>query len=170
MNGWSIRTASSNFPLWRAETAYQAGREAEALSGFLELAYDYRDDERKGFVWMRVADLLLAKGDAKQALEAVDRAIRLSKARYLALSAMELKFRIYQKMRWHSEARELASYLLSQKFIRSNPSDLYAEMARADGAEGRLARALTEFRQAAAAARDAEAEKKPLNITVPVEV
>ncbi len=147
-------------PLWRAETAYQAGRAEEALSGFLEIAYDYRDDERKGFVWMRVADLLLAKGDAKQALEAADRAVRLSKARFLALSAMDLKFRIYQKLRWLSEARELASYLLGQKFIRSNPSDLYAEMARADGAEGKLARALTGFRQAAAAARDPEAEKK----------
>lgn len=147
-------------PLWRAETAYQAGRAEEALSGFLGLAHDYRDDERKGFVWMRVGDLLLAKGDAKQALEAVDRAIRLSKARFLVLSAMELKFRIYQKMRWLSEARELASYLLNQKFILSSPSDLYAEMARADGAEGKLARALTEFRQAAAASRDPEAAKK----------
>ena len=147
-------------PLWRAETAYQAGRAEEALSGFLELSADYRDDERKGFVWMRVADLLLSRGDAKQALDAADRAVRLSRARFLALSAMELKFRIYQKMRWSSEARELASYLLSQKFIHSNPSDLYAEMARADGAEGRLGRALTEYRQAAAAARDPEAAKK----------
>ncbi|MGE5663092.1 MAG: ABC transporter substrate-binding protein [Deltaproteobacteria bacterium] len=147
-------------PLWRAESAYQAGRAADALAGFLALADDYRDDERKGFVWMRVADLLLAKGDAKQALDAADRAVRLSKARFLALSAMELKFRIYQKMRWRSEAREMASYLLSQKFLLSDPSDLYAEMARADGAEGRLARALAEYRQAAAAARDAAAAAK----------
>ncbi len=147
-------------PLWRAEGAYEDGRAEEALSGFLALAYDYRDDERKGFVWMRVAGLLLAKGDAKQALDAVDRAVRLSKARYLALSALELKFRIYQKMRWRSEARELASYLLSQKFIHAEPSEFYAEMARADGADGKLARALSEFRQAAAAARDPEAEKR----------
>lgn len=147
-------------PLWRAETAYRGGRAEESLAAFLELAYDYRDDERKGFVWMRVAELLLAKGDAKQALEAADRAVRLSKARYLGLSAMDLKFRIYRKMRWLSEARELASYLLSQKFIQSDPSELYTEMARADGADGRLARALTEFRQAAAAARDPEAAKK----------
>ena len=147
-------------PLWRAESVYAAGRSEEALSAFLALAYDYRDDERKGFVWMRVADLLLAKGDAKQALEAVDRAVRLSKARYLALSAMELKFRIYGKLRWLSEARELASYLLSQKFIGADPADLYTQIARADGAEGRLARALAEFRQAAAAARDPETAKR----------
>ncbi len=147
-------------PLWRAERAYEDGRAEDALSAYLALAYDYRDDERKGFVWMRIAELLLAKGDAKQALEAADRAVRLSKARYLALSAMELKFRIYQKLRWFAEARELASYLLSQKFIRSKPSDLYAEMARADGAEGKLARALAGYRQAAEAARDPEAEKK----------
>lgn len=149
-------------PLWRAEEAYATGRAEEALSAFLALAYDYRDDERKGFVWMRVADLLLAKGDAKQALDAANQAVRFSKARFLALSAMEIKFRIYQKLRWHSEARELAAYLLGQGFILSDPSDLYAEMARADGAEGRLARALAEFRQAAAAARDEAAAAKIL--------
>ncbi len=147
-------------PLWRAESAYAAGRAEEALSAFLALAYDYRDDERKGFVWMRVADLLLAKGDAKQALEAVDRAVRLSKARYLALCAMDLKYRIYGKLRWLSEARELASYLLSQKFIGADPSDLYAQIARADGAEGKLARALAEFRQAAAATQNPEVARK----------
>ncbi len=158
--GAAVSATVPAVPLWRAESAYAGGRAEEALSAFLALAYDYRDDERKGFVWMRVADLLLAKGDAKQALEAVDRAVRLSKARYLVLSAMDLKFRIYGKLRWHSEARELASYLLSQKFIGSDPSDLYLQIARADGAEGKLARALGEFRQAAAAARDPEAAKR----------
>ncbi|MGE5190239.1 MAG: ABC transporter substrate-binding protein [Gemmatimonadota bacterium] len=147
-------------PLWQAESAYQAGRAAEALSGFLALAYDYRDDERKGFVWMRVAELLLAKGDTRQALDAADQAVRLSKARFLALSAMDLKFRIFRNLRWYSEAREMASYLLAQRFILSDPSDLYAEMARADGAEGKLARALAEFRQAAAAAQDASAAER----------
>ncbi len=109
---------------------------------------------------MRVAELLLGTGDAKQALDAADRAARLSKARYLSLSALDLKFRIYQKLRWRSEARELASYLLSQNFIRSNPSELYAEIARADGAEGKLARALAGYRQAAATAADPEAAKR----------
>ncbi|MGA6993570.1 MAG: penicillin-binding protein activator [Candidatus Deferrimicrobiaceae bacterium] len=139
-------------PLWRAETEFQSGNAAGALPLFLDLAYAYSDDERKGFVWMRIAELLLGKGELKQALDAADRAILLTRARFLALSSMDLKYRIYQRLGWGGEAREIAAYLLGQGYINEEASDLLTEMARADGRAGRISVAFSEYRQAIAAA------------------
>lgn len=138
--------------LWRAETEFQSGNDARALSLFLDLAHAYSDDERKGFVWMRIAELLLAKGELKQALDMADKAILLTRARFLALSTMNLKYRIYQRLGWGTEAREIAAYLMGQGYINEEASDLLTEMARADGRAGRISAALSEYRQAIAAA------------------
>ncbi|HSL91656.1 MAG TPA: hypothetical protein VK863_03325, partial [Candidatus Limnocylindrales bacterium] len=104
------RSPSRALPIgafWSAETEFQAGKSEAALSHFLDLAYNYPDDERKGFVWMRVGEMLLAKGEVEAALSAADKAILLSRARFLALSAMDLKFRVYQRLQWMSEARQV---------------------------------------------------------------
>jgi ABC-type branched-subunit amino acid transport system substrate-binding protein len=137
--------------LWRAETEFQYGHADKALSQFLALGYDFSDDERKGFVWMRVAELLLVRRELKQALDAVEKAVLLTRARYLALSSMDLKFRIYRQLGWGTEARQVAAYLLTQGYIQAEPPDLLAEMARADGRDGRISLALSEYRQAIAA-------------------
>ena len=142
--------------LWRAETEFQAGNAGEALSRFLDLAYNYPDDERKGLVWMRVGEMLLAKGEVEAALSAADKAILLSRARFLALSAMDLKFRVYQRMQWLSEARQVASYLLEQQYINADPPVLLSFMARADMESGRVGKAVGLYRRAAAAARTPE--------------
>lgn len=153
------RSPSRALPIgtfWRAETEFQAGRTEEALSHFLDLAYNYPDDERKGFVWMRVGEMLLAKGEVEAALSAADKAILLSRARFLALSAMDLKFRVYQRMQWMSEARQVASYLLEQQYINADPPVLLSVMARADMETGRVGKAVGLYRRAAAAARTPE--------------
>jgi len=60
----------------------QAGRKEQALRGFIAIAYSGPDDERKGYVWMRVGELLLDRGEFEKALEAADKAVLLSRARY----------------------------------------------------------------------------------------
>ena len=155
--------ASRSLPIlsfWRAEREFQAGRADEALSLFLDLAYNYPDDERKGFVWMRVGEVLLAKGDLQPALSAADKAILLSRARFLSLSAMDLKFRVYQRMNWRAEARQVAAYLLEQKYLYADPTKLLAVMARADAEGGRIAQAMGLFRRAASAAGTPEEAAK----------
>jgi len=140
--------------LRNAETEFRSGDRAKALSLFLDLAYNFSDDERKGFVWMRVADLLLARQEFRQALDAADKAVLLSRARFLALSAMDRKFRIYRQLRWDTEARQAAAYLLDQGYIDADPSDLLSAMARADAREGKIPLALSEFTRAIASAAD----------------
>ncbi|GAB4372004.1 MAG: hypothetical protein Kow00128_20360 [Deltaproteobacteria bacterium] len=142
--------------LWQAESAFQEGRRGEALSRFLDLAYNSADGERKGFVWMRVGDLLLARGEFQQALEAADKAISLSRSRYLVLSAMELKFRVLRNLRRMSEARQVAASLLDEGFALVEPSELLAVMARADIAGGNPVGGLEEFRRAIEKAPGAE--------------
>jgi ABC-type branched-subunit amino acid transport system substrate-binding protein len=137
--------------LWRAEREFRSGDAARALTLFLDLAYNFSDDERKGFVWMRVAELLLAKQELKQALDAADKAIVLSRAQFLALASMDLKFRIYQRLGWVTEARQIAAYLLEVGYINAEASDLLSEMARADGQAGKISLALSEYRRAIAA-------------------
>ncbi len=141
-------------PFLRAESDYAAGRKEEALRGFLELAYTAPDDERKGYVWMRVGELLLVRGELDKALEAADKAVLLSRARYLALAAMDLKLRIYQRMQWTGEARQMAGYLIDQKFVDANVPALLALMARADAVAGKVGGALGLYRRAVAAAAD----------------
>jgi len=147
-------------PLLRAEADYTAGRRVEALRGFLDLAYSGPDDERKGFVWMRVGELLLARGELDKALEAADKAVLLSRARFLALSAVDLKLRIYQRMQWAGEARQMAAYLLDQKFVDADVPALLALMARADAGAGRIPAALALYRRAVAAASDPAAASR----------
>ncbi len=137
--------------LWRAEGEFRSGNLDRALTLFLDLAYNFSDDERKGFVWMRVAELLLARQELKQALDAADRATVLSRGRFLALSAMDLKYRIYQRLGWGPEAREIAAYLLEQGYINADAPDLLAAMAHADGQAGKISLALSEYRRAIAA-------------------
>jgi ABC-type branched-subunit amino acid transport system substrate-binding protein len=144
-------------PFLRAEADLAAGRKDAALREFLDLAYTGSDDERKGFVWMRVGELLLARGELDKALEAADKAVLLSRARYLALSAVDLKLRIYQRMQWAGEARQMAGYLLDQKFVDANVPALLALMARADAGAGRVGSALALYRRAVAAATDSGA-------------
>jgi len=150
---WSVPIA----PFLQAEADLAAGRKDEALRGFLDLAYSGSDDERKGFVWMRVGGLLLARGELDKALEAADKAVTLSRARYLALSAVDLKLRIYQRMQWAGEARQMAGYLLDQKFVDADVPALLTLMARADAGSGRIVSALALYRRAVAAATDSRA-------------
>ena len=155
----SARTAPIG-PFLKAEGEYSAGRGEEALSLFLDLAYSSPDDERKGFIWWRVGELLLVRGDLDRALEAADKAVLLSRAPYLSLSAIDLKLRIYQRMKWNNEARQMAAYLLDRKFVGADPPALLALMARADAGAGKLAGALALYRRAVAAARDPQAARQ----------
>ena len=139
-----------------AESDYAAGKDEKALKGFLDIAYTAPDDERKGFVWMRVGELLLDRGDCDKALEAADKAILLSRARFVVLSAMDLKLRIYQKMEWNNEARQLAGYLVDQKYVKAYLPSLLALMARSEARAGKIAGALALYRKAIAATDDAE--------------
>ena len=139
-------------PFLQAEEDFEAGRREESLTRFLELAYAAPDEERKGFVWMRVGELLLARGELAKALEAADKAVLLSRARYLSLSAVDLKLRIYQRMRWMNEARQMAGFLLDQKFVDADAPALLALMARADAEGGKVGSALALYRRAIAAA------------------
>lgn len=141
-------------PFLLAESEYAAGRSEEALSRFLELAYSAPDDERKGFIWWRIGELLLVRGELDKALEAADKAALLSRAPYLSLSAVDLKLRIYQRMKWNNEARQMAAYLLDRKFVGMDAPALLALMARADAGEGKLGSALAHFRLAVAASPD----------------
>jgi len=140
--------------LRNAETEFRSGDPAKALSLFLDLAYNFSDDERKGFVWMRVADLLLARQEFQQALDAANKAVLLSRARFLVLSAMDRKFRIYRQLQWDIDARQTAAYLLDQGYIDADPSELLSAMARADAREGKISLALSEYIRAIASAAD----------------
>ncbi|HEX9192104.1 MAG TPA: ABC transporter substrate-binding protein [Candidatus Deferrimicrobiaceae bacterium] len=146
-------------PFLQAEADYAAGRREEALNRFLDLAYTAPDEERKGFVWMRVGEILLARGELDKALEAADKAVLFSRARYLSLSAVDLKLRIYQRMRWMNEARQMAGYLLDQRFVDANAPALLALMARADAEAGKLGSALSLYRRAIAAATPQDAAR-----------
>ena len=139
-------------PFLQAESEYAAGKNEEALSRFLDLAYSAPDDERKGFIWWRVGELLLVRGDLDKALEAADKAVLLSRAPYFSLSAVDLKLRIYRRMKWNNEARQMAAYLLDRKFVGADPAALLALMARVDAGAGKLGSALALYRRAVAAA------------------
>ena len=144
------RTAPIAFFL-QAESDYAGGKTDEALSRFLDLAYSAPDDERKGFIWWRVGELLLLRGELDKALEAADKAVLLSRAPYLSLSAADLKLRIFQRMKWNSEARQMAAYLLDRKFVGADLPALLTLMARVDAGAGKLGSALALYRRAAAA-------------------
>ena len=139
-----------------AESDFAAGRNEEALKRFLDIAYSGPDGERKGFVWMRVGELLLERGEFEKALEAADKAVLLSRARFLVLSAMDLKLRVYQKMGWNDEARQVAGYLIDQKYVNAYVPSLLALMARADAKSGKIAGSLALYRRAVAATTDPE--------------
>jgi ABC-type branched-subunit amino acid transport system substrate-binding protein len=138
--------------LGRAETDYRAGRSEAALSRFLELAYNYPDDERKGFVWLRIGEILFDRGDLREALSAAERSLRLSRARYLVFAAMDLKRRIFERTQKREEARELAAHLLDQGYVHADPAELLAVMARADAEAARTIQAVSHFGRAVAAA------------------
>jgi ABC-type branched-subunit amino acid transport system substrate-binding protein len=142
--------------LFEAESDFLAGKKEEALRKFLEIAYSAPDGERKGYVWMRVGELLLDRGEFEKALEAADKAVLLSRARFLVLTAMELKLRIYRKMEWSNEARQVAGYLIDQKYVNANVPALLALMARADARAGKLASSLALYRKAVASTPDPE--------------
>ncbi|MHB8941807.1 MAG: penicillin-binding protein activator, partial [Desulfobacteria bacterium] len=99
------------------------------------------------------------RGDLDKALEAADKAVLLSRAPYLSLSAVDLKLRIYQRMKWNNEARQMASYLLDRKFVGADPAALLALMARVDAGAGKLGSALALYRRAIAAA-DPQASRR----------
>ena len=144
----------------KAESVYAAGKREEALSRFLDLAYSAPDDERKGFIWWRVGELLLVRGELDKALEAADKAVLLSRAPYLSLSAVDLKLRIYQRMKWSHEARQMAAYLLDRKYVGADAPALLALMARADAGAGKLGSALAMYRLAVASARDPQESRR----------
>jgi ABC-type branched-subunit amino acid transport system substrate-binding protein len=138
--------------LGRAEADYRTGRSEAALSRFLDLAYNYPDDERKGFVWLRIGEILFDQGDLREALSAAERSLRLSRARYIVLAAMDLRLRISERTRKREEARELAAHLLEQGYVHADTAELLAVMARAEAEAGRTVQALSHFGRAAVAA------------------
>lgn len=140
--------------LWEAERLHQAGRADEALERFLDLVVAARDDERKGFAWMRIAQIRSGRGDDRLALEAVEKSLALTRARSLVLAVMDLKLRIHQKDRQFGAARDVAEYLLRDGYAEIPPADLHAAMARADAALGRTLPALSEYGKAIGAAAD----------------
>ncbi len=141
-----------------AEADFQAGRTGDALTRFRALVAGGLDDERKGFAWARIGELLLASNELDAAMSAADSALLLTRARYLVLSAMDLKMRIAGRLPQRAaEVRDLAGYLIDQKFVDGDLPTLLAIMGRAEAGAGRLARAMTMFRQGVAAAREPEA-------------
>ena len=138
----------------QAEREFSAGKREDALSRYLDLAYSAPDDERKGFIWWRVGELLLSRGDFDKALEAADKAVLLSRATYISLSAVDLKLRIYQRMKWNREVRQTAAYLLDRQFVGANVPALLVLMARADAGLGKLGSAVALYRRAVAAVSD----------------
>lgn len=140
-----------------AEADYQAGRRDEALARFRAIVAADPDDERKGFAWSRIGELLLASDDLDAALSAADSAILLSRARYLVLSAMDLKMRIVRRLPQRTaEVRDLAAYLIDQRYVGGDMPSLLAVMARAEAAGGHLPRAMALYHQAVAAAPSPE--------------
>ncbi|MCL1926831.1 MAG: ABC transporter substrate-binding protein [Syntrophorhabdaceae bacterium] len=139
-----------------AESDFAAGRNEKALKGFLDIAYSSPDGERKGFVWMRVGELLMERGEYDKALEAADKAILLSRARFIVLCAMNLKLRIYQKMNWSEEVRQVAGYLVDQNYVNAYIPTLLVQMARADAKSGKIAGSLALYRKAIEAASGTE--------------
>ncbi len=140
-----------------AEADFQAGRTGDALPRFRALAEAGSDDERRGFAWARIGELLLASNDLDAAMSATDSALLLTRARYLILSAMDLKMRIASRLPQRTaEVRDLASYLIDQKYAGGDLPTLLSVMARAEAGAGRLPRAMALFRQGAAAAREPE--------------
>jgi len=154
-----LRTAPI-VPFLQAESEYVAGKTDQALSRFLDLAYSAADDERKGFIWWRIGELLLVRGELDKALEAADKAVLLSRAPYLSLSAVDLKLRIYQRMKWNNEAGQMAAYLLDRKFVGADSSALLALMARLDAGAGKLGSALALYRRAITAAKDPQDSRR----------
>lgn len=140
-----------------AEADFRAGRSGEALAKFRALTASALDDERRGFAWARIGELLLAADDLDGALSAVDSALLATRARYLVLSAMDLKMRIARRLPERTaEVRDLAGYLIDQKFVDGDQSALRSVMARAEAGAGRLARAMSLYREAVEAARSPE--------------
>jgi ABC-type branched-subunit amino acid transport system substrate-binding protein len=144
--------------LLSAESAFRAGKSAEALAQFRALAAAPGDDERKGFALARVGELLLAADDLDGAMAAVDGALSITRARYLVLSAMDLKMRVARRMPQRAaEVRDLAAYLIDQKYVDGDLPSLLSVMARAEASAGRLPRAMALFRQAVEASPAPEA-------------
>jgi ABC-type branched-subunit amino acid transport system substrate-binding protein/tetratricopeptide (TPR) repeat protein len=155
-SAYAVRTVRPS-ALVAAEAAFRAGRSGEALAQFRALAASGLDEERRGFAWARTGELLLAANDLDGALSAADNALLLTRARYLVLSAMDLKMRIARRLPERSaEVRDLAGYLIDQKFVDGDRSTLLSVMARSEAGAGRLARAMALFRQAADAAPSPE--------------
>ncbi len=98
----------------------------EALSGLPV------DDERKGYVYFRIAKITYAFGDYQRSFEVIEKAIPLLKARYNLYSAMFLRMKIFAEMGWYREAKQVAGFLGDSGFVDFDEREMYLFMANAD--------------------------------------
>lgn len=90
------------------------------------------DDERKGFVYYRMAKIYYAFGDYQRAYEAVEKSLPMLKARYNLYSAMHLRMKLFVEMGWYREAKQVAGFLTDSQFVGFDEMEMYAFMADAD--------------------------------------
>jgi ABC-type branched-subunit amino acid transport system substrate-binding protein len=104
----------------------------KALRFFESLAKFPVDDERKGFVYFRIAKIRYAIGDYQRSYESVEKAIPILKARYNLYSAMFLRMKIFAEMGWYREAKQVAGFLADSGFVGFDEREMYLFMADAD--------------------------------------
>ncbi|RMG57505.1 MAG: hypothetical protein D6713_09510 [Deltaproteobacteria bacterium] len=116
------------------EELLRRARIGDALERMGEAVTRPVSDERKGYVYFRRARVEYALGRYQDALEDVKRAITLLEGKYLLLSAMRLRMKIYADIGWYREARQIARYLLDEGFVDVSDREIYLFIARADAA------------------------------------
>ncbi len=103
-----------------------------ALDYYTSLLEVPRKDERKGFVYYRVAKIYYAFGQYQKAYENIQKSVSLLNEKYLFYSALFLRMKIYSGLEWFREARQIARFLLEEEFVGASPEDLYLFMGNAD--------------------------------------
>ena len=90
------------------------------------------DDERKGFVYYRMAKIYYAFADYQRAYEAVEKSLPMLKARYNLYSAMHLRMKLFVEMGWYREAKQVAEFLTDSQFVGFDEMEMYVFMADTD--------------------------------------
>lgn len=103
-----------------------------ALNYYNSLLPLTRRDERMGFVYYRVAKINYARGEYQKAFENVRKGIPLLQGKYLLYSAMFLRMKILNELGWFREARQVAQYLLDNRYVGSSRASLYLAKGVAD--------------------------------------
>lgn len=118
--------------LIKAENIIRRAGGRKALEFYEALTELPVDDERKGYVYFRIAKITYAFGDYQRSFEVIEKAIPLLKARYNLYSAMFLRMKIFSEMGWYREAKQVAGFLGDSGFVDFDEREMYLFMANAD--------------------------------------